>query len=247
MAIDDAKRKELENAKFRRQRLRALGVKAGKSWAHWRTHEALAGVRQLKLNDGDYFMPRIVNTMNDSRVLRRQDVYEAILTLKHAGMRDDDWDAHCEILETSRDFATGFVFGVRDWGVTGESEEVADLGIGDLVAGLRDRLAKVMSRKVPELNYVLCYGDDDHRFIEVDPKTEDPSITGFERATFFCDREAAVAYAKKLRHLDDDNSAQPPLTRPIVASDAQQGAIVLIERAIKRAEQRRRPEHGDET
>lgn len=102
----------------------------------------------------------------------------------------------------------------------------------DVLAGLKGRIVKIEDREVPRMNYVLMWSDG--RFVGINPDNRnDPQIVGFERATFFGDREAATIWLR--RGLTDGARVAPQV---VSAFNAKQHAIIVLQDVIKDLEQR---------
>lgn len=98
----------------------------------------------------------------------------------------------------------------------------------DILATYRSRMAAIVARDVPRLNYVLSWGDG--RFVGM-AGLLDPIVTGFEKATFFGDREAAGLWIRQ--GLTDGANVAPHV---ILAFNAKQGAIVQLQGVIDMVE-----------
>jgi len=86
------------------------------------------------------------------------------------------------------------------------------------------RMKAIEEREVPRLNYVLSWGDG--RFVGM-AGLLDPIVTGFEKATFFGDREAATMWLKQ--GLTDGANVAPHV---VLAFNAKQDAIVQLQGVI---------------
>lgn len=106
-----------------------------------------------------------------------------------------------------------------------------------VLATYRSRMANIVARDVPHLNYVLSWGDG--RYVRVeDGKT---NVTGFENATFFGDRAAATVWLRK--GLTDGAHVAP---HAILAFNAKQGAIITLQRVIDLVEAQAMLDTGEE-
>jgi hypothetical protein len=99
--------------------------------------------------------------------------------------------------------------------------------IADVLATYHSRMANIVAREVPHLNYVLSWGDG--RYVRVEDGKA--NVTGFENASFFGDRAAASVWLKK--GLTDGAHKAP---HAVLAFNAKQGAINQLQGVIDMVE-----------
>jgi hypothetical protein len=95
----------------------------------------------------------------------------------------------------------------------------------------RSRMAAIEATNPARLTYVLSWGDG--RFVRIDEQSR-PVVTGFEHATLFGDRVAAMTWVKN--GLTDGARVAP---HAVLAFNAKQDAAIQLQRVIDMVEAQR--------